>query len=86
MLQGKNYATLETAAEFKWKEQGPQIFQRSKHYLKILGTERMTRSKFHFEDPQILGAILQNLVTWVVCPLEKNIIAFELYNYLHSYL
>jgi hypothetical protein len=67
---------LEIAAEFKWKEQGPQIFQRSRHYLKILGTERVTRSKFHSEDPQILGATLQNLVTWDLCPLEKNIIAF----------
>jgi hypothetical protein len=41
----------------------------------MLGTERVTRNKFHSEDPQILGATLQNSV----CPLEKNIIAFELY-------
>jgi hypothetical protein len=67
------------------KNKGPQIFQRYRHYLKILGTERLTRSKFHSEDPQILGATVQNLVTWDLCPLEKNIIALELYN-LHSYL
>ena len=67
------------------KNKGPLIFQRCRHNLKILGTERVTRSKFHSEDPQILGATVQNLVAWDVYPLEKNIIAFELYNYLFSY-
>jgi hypothetical protein len=68
------------------KNKGTHIFQRSRNYLKILGCERVTRSKFHSEDPQLLGANVQILVTWDVCPLEKNIIAFDLYNYLYSYL
>jgi len=29
-----------------------QIFQKSRSYLKILGAERVTTSKFHTEDPK----------------------------------
>jgi hypothetical protein len=44
-----------------------QILQKLSSHLKILGVRRMTCSKFHAQDPQILGAIAQNLVaqaTW----------------------
>jgi hypothetical protein len=41
-----------------------QIFQKSRSYLKILGARRVTWSKFHSEEPQILGAMVQNLVAW----------------------
>jgi hypothetical protein len=40
-----------------------QIFQKCRSHLKILGASRMTRSKFHTEDPQILGVTVENLVT-----------------------
>ena len=41
----------------------PQIFQKSRSYLKRLDTRRINRSKFHTEDPQILGATVQNFET-----------------------
>jgi len=34
---------------------GSQIFQNSVSHLNILGLRRVTLSKFHTEDPQILG-------------------------------
>jgi hypothetical protein len=46
----------------RWNK-GAQIFQKSRSNLKILGS----RSKFHTEDPGILGATIQNsiaTVTW----------------------
>jgi hypothetical protein len=48
---------------------GAQIFQRSTIHLQILGARSMSLSKYHTEDPQILGATVKNLVataTW--CP------------------
>jgi len=39
---------------------GGTEFTKIRGHLKILGTIRVT-SKFHFEDPQILGATVQNL-------------------------
>jgi len=47
-------------------------------YLKILGTRRVPCSMFHIDDPQILGAPIQNLVatvTWgsvFVCFLSRH--------------
>jgi hypothetical protein len=38
-------------------------------YLKILGARRVTRSNFHMEYPQILGATVPNLFTWVTLQL-----------------
>jgi hypothetical protein len=46
---------------------GTQIFQKYRSHLQILGTRRVTWSKFHTEDWQILGAMVQNLVTQVTC-------------------
>ena len=46
-----------------------RILQKSSSHLQLLGVTRVTWSKFHIEDPQILGATVQNLVaraTW--CP------------------
>ena len=42
-----------------------KIFQKSRNRLKIPGARRMTKSKFHSEEPQILGTTMQNLVTTV---------------------
>jgi len=46
---------------------GAQIFQKSRSHLKILGARRVIWSKFHTEDPQILGVIVEKVVaraTW----------------------
>jgi hypothetical protein len=42
--------------------QDPQIFRKSRSHLEIPGVRRVTLSKFHTEDPQILGTTCQNLV------------------------
>ena len=48
---------------------GAQLFQKSRSYLKILCTGKVTWCKFHSEDQQILGIIIQNLIAWVTfCP------------------
>jgi hypothetical protein len=44
---------------------GVHKFSRSD--VKILDARRVTRSKFHAEDPQILSVILQNLVARDLC-------------------
>jgi hypothetical protein len=44
---------------------GAQILQKSRSHLKILGARRVTCSKSHTADPQMLGATVQNLVTTV---------------------
>ena len=36
-------------------------------HIKILGAKRMTRSKFHTENPQTFGARVQNCVTHDLC-------------------
>jgi len=46
---------------------GTKIFQKFKSHLKILGASMVSWSKSHTEGPQILGALVQNLVareTW----------------------
>jgi len=40
-----------------------QIFQKSRNHLKILGSKRVTGSKFHTQDPQILVATLQSYLS-----------------------
>jgi len=40
----------------------PQIVQKSRYRLKILGARRVTWSKFCINDPQMLGATVQKLV------------------------
>jgi hypothetical protein len=39
-----------------------QIFNKRYNHLKIQGFSRTTRSKLHTKDPQILGAIVHNLI------------------------
>lgn len=41
-----------------------QIFQKPGSHLKMLGARRVTWSRFHTEDVQILGATIQNVVAW----------------------
>jgi hypothetical protein len=43
------------------------VFQKSTRHLEIIDVKRVTLTKFHVKDPQILGATLHNLVastTW----------------------
>lgn len=42
-----------------------QIFQKCRNHLKILGARKGTGSELYIDNPYILGAILQNLVTQV---------------------
>ena len=39
---------------------GVQMFHKSGFHLKILDAKKMTRRKFHPEDPQLLSAIVHN--------------------------
>jgi hypothetical protein len=50
-----------------WYSRDAKTSQKSRSHLKILGATRVTRSKFHIEEPQISGATGQNLLataTW----------------------
>jgi hypothetical protein len=55
-----------------------KLFKKSRSNLKILGAIRVTRSKSHTEDPQILGTTVPNIVStaiWrpgFVCPWLKR--------------
>jgi hypothetical protein len=45
-------------------------------HVKILGVRRARWSKFHTQDPHILGAIIQNSVTrvtWICAPLLEGL-------------
>jgi hypothetical protein len=44
---------------------GTKVFQKFWKPRQYSGALRVTRSKFHTEDPQILGATVQNLVALV---------------------
>ena len=43
---------------------GPQIFQKSRRHFKIIDVRKVQENSICTEDPQILGAKVQNLVTW----------------------
>jgi hypothetical protein len=47
------------------QHRGAQIFQKSMGHLKILGASMVLRIKFQTEDPKILHATIQSLVTTV---------------------
>jgi hypothetical protein len=60
---------LTAREEFIAISRDAQIFQKSRRCLKIQGGRRVILSKFHTEDPQILGITTQNSVAWVTwCP------------------
>jgi hypothetical protein len=42
---------------------GAQVFPKSQNYFQIQGDKKVTFRKFHIEDPQMLGATVNNLVT-----------------------
>jgi hypothetical protein len=43
-----------------------QTFQKCRCHRQILGAKRAIRSNFHIEDPQILGATVQNSVAMAI--------------------
>ena len=45
-----------------YKGRGGKIFQKSRSHLEMLRLRRVTCSKVHTEDPQILGATVHNVV------------------------
>jgi hypothetical protein len=47
------------------KNRGTLILEISRTHLKIPDTRRVTWSKFHNQEPKILAAHVQNLVSWV---------------------
>jgi hypothetical protein len=53
----------------------PQMLQKSRRHLKILGARMVIRSEFRTGDPQLLGATVQNIVAlatwrhWICIPL-----------------
>jgi hypothetical protein len=53
-------------------QQGSRIFPKFWHNLSILGARRVTGSKFHTQDQQILDTTIQNLVTQATSHLEYN--------------
>jgi len=44
---------------------GTQIYHTFRSHFEAVGARRVLRGWFHTEDPQILGAPVQNLVTQV---------------------
>ena len=61
------FFTYFVGSVWRWLIRGAQIFQNSAFWM--LDARRVTWSKFHIEDPQTLGATVQNLVprtTWIL--------------------
>jgi hypothetical protein len=44
---------------------GEDVFQKTRIHLEIPGTRRVTRSKFHSEDPHILSTTVEDVVVVV---------------------
>jgi len=56
------------------ESKGLQIFQNRRDSIKILHARRETWLKFHTEDPQILGATIQNFVIAVLPEIVATLI------------
>jgi hypothetical protein len=63
---------------------GAHIFQKSNINLRILGHRQLTSSKFHTEDPQILGAKAKLHTPWQ--PGARNSFTLEYYTYIYIYI
>ena len=50
----------------------PEIFQKYRSHLQILGVRRMTWIKLHTEDPQILSDVWTSLLSVAFCPVHVN--------------
>jgi hypothetical protein len=65
-----------------FKDGGPQILQKFKSHLKILGDIKLTQTKFHAEDPQILLATVCNL--FAGRPGDRGVYTSELVVWIYS--
>jgi len=61
-----------------------QILQKSRSHLKILCDIRLTQTKFHTEDPQILLATVRNL--FVGRPGDRGSYTSELVVWIYSFI
>jgi hypothetical protein len=55
------------SVENPYSTTGCTAFENSTNHLKILGTRKVTWGKFHTEQPQTLGATVQNTVVQTPC-------------------
>jgi len=62
---------------FQATDRGANIFQNSMCHLKILGAGRVTWSKFHTENLQILGATEENVVVLDLCTPDLRATAYR---------
>jgi hypothetical protein len=54
---------------------GAQIFQKSRNHFKFLSTNKKNWSRFHIQDPKMLGATTQHLVSpGILTPMVYDII------------
>jgi hypothetical protein len=62
---------------------GEKTFRKPRRHLRILGARKVIQRKFHREDPDILGATIQNLVTsgemvsTICAPLLMKVFVFR---------
>lgn len=62
-----NWPLRSFAGDTIYIDTDPHIFQKSSCHFKILSTIRVTRSKLHTKDQQILGITVHNLVARDLC-------------------
>lgn len=70
VLQTLNHTVYVKLFYVSFQCKGAQIYHTSSSNLKILCNRKVTWSKFYAEDKHVLGATLQNLVTWTTWLLE----------------
>jgi hypothetical protein len=79
----KGIRGLASMNKTEMKNRGAQIFQKSRSQLKILVARIVTWSKFHTEDPQILGTTVKkisrhgDLASEIYAPLMHNTFAYN---------
>jgi hypothetical protein len=63
-LEGLRKITKKSARTLSVLLMGANIFWNSRSHLNTVGTRRVTGSKVHTEDIQVLRTIIQNVFTW----------------------
>ena len=62
MLRGNCMPHIAINILIDGQDTGALIFQNSMSHVKIVGARKVTWSKFHSEDPQIIGGTVKNVV------------------------
>ena len=70
VLQNLNRTVYVKLGYESFQCKGAQIYHTSRKNLKIIGTRKVTWSKFYAEDKHVLGATLQYSVSWTTWLLE----------------